>query len=284
MKPSQTSTTARGIAAIRALESERPEGERICFDPFARRFTSRTYYLLSKVFAGYGEHVAPGTQGFIVCRCRYFDDFIFRSLADGVRQLVILGAGLDSRGYREQVAGIGVRVYEVDQPATQARKIRRVRNVFGKLHENVRFVPVDFTRDSLDKLYTEGFDRSEPSVFVWEGVTYYLSAEAVARTLEWIRSGSQSGSKLIFDYVDAEALETTEKRGEVKRMQRYRRLTGEGLQFGIEKGKAESLLKGFGYANVVDIDGSGLEKTYCVGANQGRKVADIYGIVTGEVA
>ena len=76
MKKNQTSTTAMGIAAMRAIESEKPAGERLCYDPLARRFTGRGFYLLSKLFAGYGERRAPGVQGYILCRCRYIDDYL----------------------------------------------------------------------------------------------------------------------------------------------------------------------------------------------------------------
>jgi methyltransferase (TIGR00027 family) len=97
MKGNQVSKTARGIALARALETEHPPGERICDDPLARKFLSSWFYLLGRMFAGYAERKGPGVLGFLVARCRYMDDCLKESLAGGIRQVVILGAGLDSR-------------------------------------------------------------------------------------------------------------------------------------------------------------------------------------------
>jgi len=281
MKDTQISTTALGIAAMRAIESEKPPEVRICYDPFARQLTSTGFYLLSKLFAGYGEKRAPGTQGFIVCRCRYFDDYLQQCLKGGIAQVVILGAGLDSRAYRVESAGGEVKYFEVDQPATQKSKIERIRRVFGTPPANVVYVPVDFNEESLDKLHSCGYDRSQRTVFLWEGVTYYLQPAAVDATLAWIRSNSAARSAILFDYIDAEAL-TLRQRGEIKRMQRYRGITGEGLIFGIEKGQIQTFLGERGFQNVVDADADELRRLYCTGLNRDRAVAGVYSIVHAE--
>jgi methyltransferase (TIGR00027 family) len=283
MKKTQVSTTARGIAAMRALESGKPAGERICYDPLARSFTTPGFYALVKLFAGYGEARAPGTQGFIVCRCRYIDDYLQECLESGARQVVILGAGLDSRAYREEALLEQVKFFEVDQPATQASKIERVRKVLGKIPANVTYVPLDFNADTLDKLLSCGFDRSLKTLFIWEGVIYYLSAAAVDTTLAWVRTNAAPGSAIIFDYVYSSALTAERQRGEIKRMQRYSPITGEGLVFGIEKGQVQDFLAQRGFTNVVDADAGQLQRLFCTGPNQGRKVADVYAIVHAEV-
>ena len=133
MRKSQSSLTAAGIAIARAVESERPADERICYDPFARRLTDTVPYLLVKLFAGYGERRTHGALTFIVCRCRYFDDYLQECLKSGIAQLVILGAGLDSRAYRGELLQGVVRIFEVDHPATQASKIGRVKKVLGEI-------------------------------------------------------------------------------------------------------------------------------------------------------
>ena len=282
MKKTQVSTTAMGIAATRAIESEKPANERICYDPYARRLTSTGFYLLSKLFAGYGEWRAPGAQGFIVCRCRYFDDYYQECLKSGTTQVVILGAGLDSRAYREAPLQ-AVKTFEVDHPATQASKIKRVKKIFGRIPANVTFVPIDFHEETLDKLLHCGFDRSLKTLFIWEGVTHYLNAEAVDATLTWVRSNAAAGSAIIFDYVYAGALTTRHKRGEVEGLQRYARITGEGMVFGIEEGQVESFLTQRGFTHVVDANAEQLRRLYCTGPNQQRRVAEIYAIVHAEV-
>ncbi len=282
MKKTQTSTTSMGIAAMRAFESEKPAGERICYDPFARRLTSPGFYLLARLFSGYGESRAPGAQGYMVCRCRYFEDYLQACLSSGVRQVVILGAGLDSRAYQDTPLK-NVRTFEVDQPGTQADKMRRVVKLFGVLPANVTYVPIDFNEETLDKLLECGFDASLKSLFIWEGVTYYLNPEAVDATLEWVRAHSAPGSSIIFDYIYDDALTARNKRGEVARLQRYSRFTGERLVFGIQKGQIEEFLTKRGYWHIVNADSNQLESLYCTGPNLGRKVAEIYAIVHAEV-
>jgi methyltransferase (TIGR00027 family) len=284
LEKTQVSTTSKGIAAMRASESEKPADARICYDPFARRFAGTGFYLLSKAFLDYAERRAPGVSGFIVCRCRYFDDYLDACLRSGISQVVILGAGLDSRAYRGRLLQEHVPTFEVDAPATQADKMERVGKVLGTRPAHVRYVPIDFNEETLDKLLSEGFDRSKRTLFMWEGVTYYLGADAVDATLGWIASNAASGSPVIFDYVHASALAAEHQRGEISRMQRYRRFTGEGFDFGIEEGGVEAFLTSRGFAHVVDIGAEGLKRLYCTGPNEGRTVADVYSILHAEVA
>jgi methyltransferase (TIGR00027 family) len=283
MTKGQTSTTAKGIAALRALETEKGPDRAICRDPLARRFTTTPFFLLSRWFSGYGERRAPGTQGFIVCRCRYFDDYLDARLRSGTRQVVILGAGLDSRAYRPERIGKPVRFFELDHPATQAAKTRRVREVIGELPGHVTYVPIDFNEETLDKMALYGFSSKLTTLFAWEGVTYYLTAEAVDATLAWIAAHSARGSAVIFDYIHRSALTASEQRGEVKRMQRYSRFTGEKLTFGIERGQIDAFLRARRFRNVVDVDAETLQKQYCVGPNSGRTVAEAYSIAHAEV-
>jgi methyltransferase (TIGR00027 family) len=283
MKKTQTSITAMGIAAMRALESEKPAGIRICYDPFARQFVIPIFYYLTKIFSGYGEKRAPGTQGYIVCRCRYFDDYLQSCLDSRVEQVVLLGAGLASQAYRSAPASTRVRFFEVDHPASQASKFEQLNKIFGKIPTEVAYVPIDFNVDTLDKLYDHGYRRDARTVFLWEGVTYYLSSEGVEATLAWVKLNSAPGSSIIFDYIYTSALTTNQKTGEVKRMQLYSGITGEGLHFGIEKGGITVYLEARGYHQVVDADDIRLRELYCIGPNPGRTVSGNYAIVHAEV-
>ena len=223
-------------------------------------------------------------QGYVVCRCRYFDDFLDECLRSGTSQVVILGAGLDSRAYRGRLLDERVTTFEVDHPATQADKTDRVKELLGAMPAHVSYVPIDFNEETLDKLVAEGFDRSQKSLFIWEGVTYYLNADAVDATLRWIASNAARGSAIVFDYVRASALTARHQRGEISRMQRYRHLTGEGLVFGVGEGQVQDFLAARGFVNVVDVGAAELERLYCTGPNEGRAVADVYSIVHADVA
>jgi methyltransferase (TIGR00027 family) len=282
VKKTQASWTAKGTAAMRAIESEKPADERICFDPFARKLTDTAFYLLIKLFAGYGERRTHGALTFIVCRCRYFDDYLQECLKSGTAQLVILGAGLDSRAYQDELLQGMVKTFEVDHPATQASKIERVKKVFGKIPPNVAYVPIDFNDETLDKLLAYGFDRSLKTLYIWEGVTLYLNAEAVDGTLAWVQANAAPRSAIIFDYQYISA----PTRARTQRNYVYAvlsRLTGERRAFGIEKGQIEDFLTRRGFTHVVDADAEQLKRLYCTGLNQGRTVAEIYAIVHAEV-
>jgi methyltransferase (TIGR00027 family) len=286
MRRNQTSLTAAGIALARAIESEKPEDERICYDPYARQFVPAWMFSIIGFFIrrGYTEWRGPGVNGFLVARDRYIDDLLLEELQNGLQQLVIIGAGYDSRAYRFDMSQRGVAVFEVDHPATQKSKQDRVRAVFGKLPVHVNFVPVDFNTQTLEQPLTEaGYHPGFKTLFIWQGVTMYLTAKSVDDTLRFVRLHSRPGSVIVFDYVYRDLLEGVRKKSEISNMRRYRFMSGEGLTFGIEKGTVEDFLKRQGFNQVRDINADGLRQIYFVGPNSQRKVTDGYGIAVGVV-
>jgi methyltransferase (TIGR00027 family) len=283
MKKTQASTTAQGIAFARALESSKLAGERICYDPLARQLISPAFYPLCKLSAGYAERKGPGVLGFLAARCRYIDDYLQACLEAGLDQLVILGAGLDSRAYRFEQLGGRVRVFEVDHPATQQVKIRKLTKVLGKLPEHVTYVPIDFNEETLQKLFNFDYNPQIKTLFIWEGVVHYITAEAVDQTLEFVLKNAGSGSSIIFDYVYTSALTAAHKRAEIARMQRAKRYTGEGLVFGIEAGQVEAFLWPRGYTQIKNVTSEDLRQLYFTGVNQTRAIAPIYAIVHATV-
>jgi methyltransferase (TIGR00027 family) len=286
MRRNQTSLTAAGIAIVRAIESEKPAGERVCFDPYAGRFAPGWLYSITALFVkiGYAEWRGPGVVGFIVARDHYIDDVLQDFLKDGLQQLVILGAGLDSRAYRFDGLKDRVKVFEVDHPATQADKLARVQTIFGMVPAHVAYVPVDFNTQTLQqRLPGSGYDPNLKTLFIWQGVTMYLTAEAVDDTLRFVVQHSAPGSAIVFDYIYRLVLDEVQKHGEVSNMRRYRFMTGEGLIFGIEEGTVEAFLKERGFRLVRDMDAQGLKQAYFTGRNAGRKIMSGYGIALAEV-
>jgi methyltransferase (TIGR00027 family) len=281
MRKSQASGTAIGAAAVRAVESAKPSNERICFDPFARRFVPTSFYVLIRLFARYGEWHTKGGLTFIVCRCRYIDDYLRECLKSGITQLVILGAGLDSRAYRNELHQGVTRVFEVDHPATQASKIERVKKVFGKIPSHVTYIPVDFVDETLDKLLAYGFDRSLKTLYIWEGVTPYLNIESVDTTLAWVHANSAPGSAIIFDYQEMSGRQANIRRDFLYAI--VSRLSDENDVFGFEKGQIEDYLTQRGFIRVADASADQLTHLYCTGPNRNRKVGRIYSIVHAEV-
>jgi len=211
MRAGRASRTAEQNALFRALETARPASERVCDDPFARHFLGWPFTLVmwagtipgaAALIRSYIDGRWPGARTSVIARTRLIDDLIPPALEKNIEQLVILGAGFDSRAYRmPRLAAI--EIFEVDHPDTQAAKRRTLSRVLPSPPPNVRFVAVDFKRDSLaDAMPVAGYRASTSTLLVWEGVTNYLTAEAVEATLRWC-AGASPGSLLLFTYVRA---------------------------------------------------------------------------------
>lgn len=287
MRRNQSSLTALGIAVNRAYESSKTPDERICYDPLARYFVNPLLYRLFTFFivTGYAERRGPGVLGFLAARERYIDDYLQACLDDGIAQLVILGAGFDSRAYRFGALRDRVKVFELDLPATQQVKIAKLKRILGALPAYVVFVPIDFdTETPQARLVASGYDPHGKTVFIWQGVTHYLTPEAVDRTLRFVAENSGAGSSIVFDYIYASALSARHRRGEVASMQRYRGITGEGFTFGIEEGAIEEFLTRRGFTSVKNVTAADLKRLYFTGVNAERRVAPVYAIVSASVA
>ena len=134
-------------------------------------------------------------------RTRFIDEKLTEALSSGVSQVVIMGAGFDSRAYRFRSLFPRARFIELDYGPTQHYKKRRVEEIFGAIPANVAFAPIDFTKDKLgDALAKAGYRRRERTFFVWEGVPYSLPEPAVLETLRFI-AGAPPGSVLVTDFV-----------------------------------------------------------------------------------
>jgi len=286
MRKNRSSLTALGIAIVRAIESAKPEAERICYDPFARQFVPGFGYHLVRLFdrLGFNEMRGPGVMGFLTVRERYIDEFFKSCLAEGMQQLVILGAGYDARAYRFDELKKGIKVFEVDHPASQRDKIEKVQKIFGGIPSHVTFVAIDFNTQQLgQRLAESGYAEQNKTLFIWQGVTQYLNSAAVDDTLAFIAHHSGVGSAVIFDYMYTALLDGTVKHGEVTKMRSDRILRAEMLNFGIPQGTVTQFLEQRGFCNVQDADAEYLHKTYFTGVNAKRKVTDGYAIASAGV-
>ncbi len=188
-------------AAARAAHLIVDEPPVIFADTLARRLLGDEAEHLIGFHVAHGSHlVLAGARGQVVCRSRCAEDALAAAAAAGIRQYVILGAGLDSFAYR---AGLSARVrtFEVDQQATQ--DVKRAKLAAASIPEpaNVVFVPVDFESASLvAELVRGGLDLAQPAFVSWLGVTMYLTREAIARTLAEL-GALAPGSQLVADYM-----------------------------------------------------------------------------------
>ena len=141
-------------------------------------------------------------RAIVVARSRFVEDELSVAIKRGVRQYVILGAGLDTFAYRNPYSAKGLRVFEVDHPATQQWKRQQLNASEIRSPETLAFVPIDFKSQSLvGELLKAGFRTGEPSLFSWLGVTMYLIRDTMMATMEQISSSVPSGSEIVFDYV-----------------------------------------------------------------------------------
>ena len=287
MRTNQSSLTAYSTAAERAIEMERPTDERICSDSLAREFLPNWFYAFMKWLSAtrFAERRAAGALGFIVARCRFMDDVLIDALDQGIQQLVILGAGFDSRAYRFNRLKNRVKVFEVDHPATQKAKIRKLQSTLGAgcLPTFVTFVPVDFTHESLAVRLAEcGYSERLKTLFIWEGVTMYLDAVSVEGTLAFIASHSAPGSTVVFDYMCAQpALPKLDVR--IWLVKFLRRSLDEVRRFKIEMGQIEPFLARLGFGKIRNMTAADLHARYFTGKNAGREVTPDYAIAVGTI-
>ena len=187
-------------------------------------------------------HIAPSP----LCRAAYAEQSLKTAVLSGTKQYVILGAGLDTFAFREPAFLTKHKVFEVDHPLTQADKKERIARAGWTVPENLKFIPVDFAKDCLtDRLIDGGFNPKEKSFFSWLGVTYYLSLDAINKTLAELSALCADGSSLVFDYPDENFFSATEKR--VQNTVMMAKAGGEPMQSAFSYGELEKLLENHGF-------------------------------------
>ena len=250
MTAGQPSRTAQYMALFRALESARPPPDRLFVDPCAAAFLPRPLRVVAAIsrlppvgsaVCGYIDRRWPGARTSAVARTRFIDDAVEAALADGCRQVVILGAGFDARAYRME-AMRAVPVFEVDHPSTSATKRAVVGRALGAEPPHVRFVAVDFDAGPWDRaLAAAGWDPQRRTLVIWEGVSNYLTEAAVDGTLRWC-ARTAPGSRAIFTYIHARVLVDPRAFEGTERLFATLRDTGEQWTFGLDPADLDSFL------------------------------------------
>lgn len=260
-----------GTSSTRVIELYYPEDKRLFDDPFALQllpFGWRVFIRLAflpglrGVVLALRERRMPGSLGAILCRTRYIDDVLKRSLEAGIDQLVILGAGFDSRAYR--IDGIeNVRVFEADLPGIGKLKKKRLEKVLGAVPENVTLVGIDFDRQNLeDVLRAAGFQPGKRTLFIWEGVTQYLTAEAVSSTLEFVSGASGAGSAIVFTYVRRGIIDGTDRPEWMQGFLAFAERIGSPLVFGLNPAELEPYLFDRGLRLIDDVGATEYQELY----------------------
>jgi len=284
------SMTSKETLRWRAIESLRPEDERVCYDNIAydfmdppwRRITKNRF--MRKLLIRQSNKDYIGTGGLVVARTRYIDEFLKAQIAEGIKQLVILGAGYDSRAYRFSLLEKGVKVFEVDHPDTQLLKMWKVKTMLGSMPKHVVYVHVDFAGEKLEiNLPKNGYDRQLKTLFIWEGVMMYLTAESVDRTLAFISGYSGEGSCVVFDYLFESAIDGTSKLREAEMMRKHCARLGEPLLFGVKDDAIGELLSSRGFSLLENTAATSLKDAYFKGEGQQRKVFPLAAVACARV-
>jgi methyltransferase (TIGR00027 family) len=250
------------IAVLRGLESRRPASERLLYDPVSFRLLPAGWRLLLRLLASTGlanailvkrERQLPGVIANLLCRTRYIDDALRGALDNGAEQVLILGAGFDTRAYR--IPGTdAVPVFEVDHPDAQAAKRKALERSSIAIPENVTFVPVDFERDDLGRaLAVAGFRSGRRTFFIWEGVTQYISRAAIADTLAYVGTAGGAGSVLAFSYIRVDVIEGSAATATDRRVMARAQGGGAPWRTGLDPAELPALLERHGLRLVEDV-------------------------------
>jgi methyltransferase (TIGR00027 family) len=249
MQIGQFSRAAIGAARHRAAHQVLEKGS-VFSDPLARGILGLDAETL--VAEDSNDPRRRGLRLFIAARSRIAEDAARRAIAGGLRQVVVLGAGLDTFAYRCEVVE-GLRIFEVDHPATQAEKRRRLAEAGIAIPDALTFISHDFEATRLvEALERAGYDSMAPGFFIWLGVTPYLSEAAISATLADLAL-LPGGAEVAFDYVNPpDTIAGAEARAAHEALAARVAAAGEPLRASFDSGALHALLSGLGFGEIKD--------------------------------
>jgi methyltransferase (TIGR00027 family) len=277
--------SAEVVAALRATNARCADPDVRCQDIYAHHFLGGRYRLLAQSLPWWIsrrliEARSPGSLFFSLIRTKEFDNALLEEFRRGAPQIVLLGAGYDTRALRFADT-IGSRpVFEVDHPSTQQRKLACLAGSGLTVPSNVRFVPVDLTAagDSFDvALGRASFDATQQTLFLWEGVSYYLPEASVRKVFAFVRSCA-SGSAIVFDYSIATfvAGDHSSTFGGAQ-VARWLEKIGEPFRFGLDPSQTAGFLSSHGLTLERDVGPEALEGIHLT--RRGRRLGRTLGHV-----
>lgn len=245
--------TAFGPMVLAAVEQNEPPQHRLVRDDLAFAFLPAGLRTLvnatrlgpvRRLMIGAAERSGPGLWVNLACRKRYIDEKLDEALSD-IDAVVVLGAGLDTRAYHLG-RRTGIPVFEVDLPVNIARKEAVVRRALGAIPPSVRLVPVDFERDDLAaELAKAGYHTDDRTFFIWEGVTQYLTEEAVRATLGALQI-APADSRLVFTYVRRDFIDGRNMYDAETLFKRFRQRQ-QVWRFGLDPEDVGEFIAGYGW-------------------------------------
>ena len=259
MQEGTFSKTAHRVAVRRAAH-QLLDQPRVLDDPLALRIIGAEAENELRSNPKEDHAFSRAFRAFMAARSRFAEDELSLAVAQGVRQYVVLGAGLDTFAYRNPHSGL--RVFEVDHPATQAWKRERLEAAGIAIPTSLTFAPIDFERRTLaDGLGQSGFNGSAAAFFSWLGVTPYLTREACLVTLSFIAK-MPAGSGVVFDFAVDPALLNLGQRMALKALSKRVAAVGEPFQLFFDPEKLQGEMKGMGFRRTEFLQGKELNARY----------------------
>lgn len=271
MEEARPSRTAWRVAERRAAH-QIVDSPRVLNDPIAIPILGPGAEERLRAESALRNWLSRSVRASMAARSRYAEDQLARAVERGTRQCVILGAGLDTFGYRNPHEGRGLRVFEVDHPATQAWKRKRLAVGRIAIPPSVTFTPVDFERQTLPEgLRQAGFDVAKPAFFSWLGVTMYLARETVLKTLRFVASCAPGGG-VVFDYLMPYDMLSWRGRFLLRVMAKRVARAGEPFRTFFVAEELRRELTGMGFSVIEDLGGAEINERYFKGRTDGLKV------------
>ena len=273
MDDQHPSRTAWRVAVSRAAHQV-VDSPRVFDDPLAVRILGPDgHAALERDRADATNRVASALRAFMAVRSRIAEDSLADAYAHGVRQYGVLGAGLDTFAYRNDLAGL--RVFEVDHPATQQWKRGLIEQAAVPIPRSLTYVPVDFERRGfVEALANGGFDCTAPAFFSWLGVTMYLNRETVVETVRAIAALPRP-SAVVFDYAVAPAKLGMMERAVLAAFERRVAAIGEPWTCYFEPGDLAAVLGTAGFVRVQDLGPEAINRSYFDGRSDGLRVGSL---------
>jgi methyltransferase (TIGR00027 family) len=268
--PLRPRSTAEAACALRAAGALEADPAVRCPDDMAADFLGgfnvtalAKHWMTRRLWVRGVDRRLPGGYTYEIARAKLIDEVVLDVADRGLDELILLGAGLDSRAYRLSAQLGDVRAFELDHPASLESKRVRLRKLLGREPDRVRFVPIDFNSDDLDAtLAASGHERSARILVVWSGVSMYLAEEGVASVLSWIASHQDPPASVVFDAVWAGAIDGSREYFGAAELRRRVAEIEEPLRWGLPEGRAEETLDGFGLQVERIVDAETLRAAY----------------------
>lgn len=206
---------------------------------------------------------APGTYEYLIARTKFIDS-IFKNIDKNVEQVLIFGAGFDSRAIRFRNELAKATVFELDAPVTQEAKKDKVRKNNIEIPENLKFISIDFNKESLvEKLDAAGFAKNKNCIFLLEGLTMYLNQESIDNTFNLVNEYSGENSLIVFDYVSASVVrqECIANDPQIEKHYQFLAKAGEKPSFAID-GYIQDFLAKYNLNLIDELDSARLAKSY----------------------